>query len=226
MSLETLLTKDQLKEILNTINTVYVKPNNVSSQPPTIMPPFKKLGVLVDYDEITGSTDEKPEKTKLSQVNNITQSQTYSCVQCRRRLPTAHLLDLHIVEQHDLYFEASVERGNKPMYACYIEECVLKFQDSRERKEHCIAVHKFPANYRFDQEKVSKAVSRKKAGDDSMDVDKATPSNDITFPYVKAFSFGHHTRRTFNTRKENMNGPAKSPLLDVKEMKEALNLME
>lgn len=226
MSLQTLLTRDQLKEILNTINVVYVKPKDVNSQAPTILPPFKKLGVLVDYDEITKAEDGKPEKAKLSHLNNVTQAQSFSCIQCRRRLPTAHLLDLHIVEQHDLYFEASVERGDKPMYACYIEECALKFHNPSERKDHCIAVHKFPANYRFDQEKVGKAISRKKGADDFMDVDKVTPSNDVKFPYIKAFSFGHHTQRTFNTRKEGINSSAKSPLLDVKEMKEALNEME
>lgn len=228
MNLEAILRKDKLKEVLNNISNVYVRPQDVLSNAATILPPYKKLGVLVDYDEITDAKEDgKPGISNLSKVNNITQSQSYSCIQCRRRLPTAHLLDLHITEQHDLYFAASVERGTKPMYACYIEECTLKFYDPSARKDHCIGVHKFPANYRFDQEKVTKVRSRtKKEADDSMDVDKVNTSNEVTLPYIKAFSFGHHTQRTFNTRKQGQGAPVMSPLLDVKEMKEALNEME
>lgn len=228
MNLEAILSKDQLKEVLNNISNVYVRPQDVVSNAPTILPPHKKLGVLVDYDEITDAKEDgKPGISNLSKVNNRTQSQSYSCIQCRRRLPTAHLLDLHIAEQHDLYFAASVERGTKPMYACYIEECALRFHDPSARKDHCIGVHKFPANYRFDQEKVTKVRSRKKKeADDSMDVDKVNSSNEVTLPYIKAFSFGHHTQRTFNTRKQDQRAAELSPLLDVKEMKEALNKME
>lgn len=228
MNFDAILKKDQLKEVLNNIGNVYVRPQDVLSNGPTILPPYKKLGVLVDYDEITDDKEGgKPGKSNISKVNNVTQSQSYNCIQCRRRLPTAHLLDLHITEQHDLYFEASVERGAKPMYACYIEECAVKFHDPSARKDHCIGVHKLPANYRFDQEKVIKAKSRKKKeADDPMDVDKVNSSNEGNLPYIKAFSFGHNTQRTFNTRKQGQGATVKSPLLDVKEMKEALNEME
>ncbi|KAH8407655.1 hypothetical protein KR222_009486 [Zaprionus bogoriensis] len=226
MDSDTLLTKDQLKEILKDISTGYIKPHDAKSHTPTILQPFKKLGVLIDYDDIAEAKETgKSEKRNLPKVNNVTQSQSYSCNQCRRRLPTAHLLDLHITEQHDLYFEASVERGDRPMYSCYIEECALKFPDPEERKAHCVGVHKFPANYRFDQKHTSVKCRKVKAeADGSMEVDKTISSNEVQYPYIKAFSFGHHKQRTFNTRRER--GHNKSPLQDVQAMKEALNEME
>ncbi|KAL7737808.1 hypothetical protein ACLKA6_006194 [Drosophila palustris] len=214
-----LLTTEELKRILNGFPPTYLKPadSHIST---TDLPVFKKLGVLVDLDEIP---DAEETKSKQHKVNvNTTHSQSYNCIQCRRQLPTAHLLDLHITERHDLYFAASVERGDKPMYACYIEECESKFQGPSDRKDHCIAVHKFPANYRFDQENITKIKNRKKEADDSMDVDNVAPSKGAELPYIKAFSFGHPSQRTFNTRKERGRGRA---FLDVQEMQDALNEM-
>ncbi|KAH8391135.1 hypothetical protein KR215_007558, partial [Drosophila sulfurigaster] len=220
------LTAAQLDAILNEIPVSYVKPTDPQCST-AIRPVFRKLGVLVDMDEITDAAAEQKDKDNKQQtlgkvkVNaKTTQSQSYSCIQCRRQLPTAHLLDLHITEQHDLYFAASVERGDKPMFACYIEECTTKFQGPKERKDHCISVHKFPTNYRFDQAKAPKNKSHKqqKASDDSMEVD-----NDGQLPYIKAFSFGHLTQRTFNTRKESKNSG--KALLDVQAMKDALEEM-
>lgn len=223
MQLETttgvLLTKDELKRILNGFPVTYLKPTDPHIST-TGLPLFKKLGVLVDLDEITDAGKTKAKQPKVNA--NTTHLQSYNCIQCRRQLPTAHLLDLHITEQHDLYFAASVERGDKPMYACYIEECEMKFQGPSERKDHCIAVHKFPANYRFDQENITKIKNHKKETDNSMDVDNVAESKGAQLPYIKAFSFGHPTQRTFNTRKERGSGKA---LLDVKEMQEAINEM-
>lgn len=220
-SSELLLTKEQLQNILAKLTAGYI----TSAEPITttpILPPYKKLGVLVDFDEIV-----EAKATKVPTYKNIvnaktTQSQYYSCIQCRRQLPTAHLLDLHITEQHDLYFAASVERGDKPLYACYIEECAMKFYMPSERKDHCITLHKFPVNYRFDQEKATKPKSRKKKDADAMDVDNVPSSNEGKLPYIKAFSFGHPTQRTFNTRKERGSDKA---LNDVQAMKEALEDM-
>lgn len=40
-------------------------------------------------------------------------SHRYVCGTCHKRLPSPHLLDLHISETHDSYFEALAEK--KPM---------------------------------------------------------------------------------------------------------------
>lgn len=36
------------------------------------------------------------------------------------------------------------------MYQCYVCECDLKFNNPVERRNHCITVHKFPKNFRYD----------------------------------------------------------------------------
>ncbi|TDG44942.1 hypothetical protein AWZ03_008623 [Drosophila navojoa] len=216
------LAKDQLQKILDDLSVGFITPTE-ESKDTSILPPFKKLGVLIDLEDI------EDEETKIPIWKNVvntktTQSQYYSCIQCRRQLPTAHLLDLHITEQHDLYFAASVERGDKPHYTCYIEECPLKFFQPADRKDHCIKVHKFPANYRFDQGKTpNKAKIRTKKATNVMDVhndrDVTMDLSDERVPNIKAFSFGHPTQRTFNSRKDKA-------LIDMRAMKEALDDME
>lgn len=218
MSSATLLTKAQLQNALNSISAGFLTTAEANKTEP-ILSPFKKLGVLIDLEDI-----EEAKETKIPLYKNVntktTQTQYYSCIQCRRQLPTAHLLDLHITEQHDLYFAVSVERGDKPHYTCYIEECPLKFFLPAERKDHCIKVHKFPANYRFDQGKLAtKAKSSIRKATNAMDVNVGENMNDGKLPYIKAFSFGHPTQRTFNSRKEKA-------LLDVQAMREALDDMD
>ncbi|EDW08109.1 protein lethal(2)k10201 [Drosophila mojavensis] len=216
-----LLAKDQLQKILDNLSVGFItstEGNKIAS----ILPPFKKLGVLIDLEDIEEAEAKIPIWKNVN--TKTTQSQYYSCIQCRRQLPTPHLLDLHITEQHDLYFAASVERGDKPHYTCYIEECPLKFFQPADRKDHCIKVHKFPANYRFDQGKApNKAKSCTKKATNAMDVDKdvnmAADLSNEKLPYIKAFSFGHPTQRTFNSRKDKA-------LLDVRAMKEALDDMD
>ncbi|XP_017003206.1 protein lethal(2)k10201 [Drosophila takahashii] len=203
-----LLTREQIINVLSETPAGFIKPTD---PPSPGLPPFKKLGVLVEIDDIVGD--------KSLKINdNRDKEQSYSCAECRRMLPTAHLLDLHITEQHDFYFAASVDRGDKPMFSCFLEECTIKFQTPRQRKDHCIIVHKFPANYRFDQGK-DKAKEKRKPN--AMDVDEVVvPAETKSLPYIKAFSFGHQTHRTFYMRKEHKTGET---LDNVQSMKDAIN---
>ncbi|EDW72325.1 uncharacterized protein Dwil_GK20776 [Drosophila willistoni] len=204
------LKKEQLIKLLEEMPSGYIKP----TFPPSPQPPaYKKMGVLIDIAEIVDASF-KPSKPSN---NNYSTSKSYICSECKRILPTAHLLDLHITEQHDFYFAASVERGNRPMYSCYLEECTLKFTTVKERKDHCITEHKFPANYRFDQGKgKGKRKGKASTSDLSMDTDEiATACHTI-----KAFTFGHHNQRAFNTRPPKSNGKG---LEDVQDIKEALD---
>ncbi|XP_034652795.1 protein lethal(2)k10201 [Drosophila subobscura] len=171
---------------------------------------------------MTLSTPKEATANRSSNNNNyINSTQSYLCAECRRTLPTAHLLDLHIAEQHDFYFAASVERGDKPMFACYLEECGSKFHTPRQRKDHCITAHKFPVNYRFDQDHGNGhgKSKHKKSDESSMEVDELSAAGRKSVPYIKAFCFGHNTMRTFNTRKERQSGDT---LEDVQDMKNAL----
>ncbi|XP_030387002.1 protein lethal(2)k10201 [Scaptodrosophila lebanonensis] len=219
-----LLTKDQLSKILHEIPAGYIKPTDpllVATMPP--LPPYQKLGVLVERDDIVDAGQSTISSQSCNKNIPTSVTQSYTCAECKRTLPTAHLLDLHITEQHDTYFAASVERGDKPMFSCYLEECTFKMHTAKERKDHCITVHKFPPNYRFDQSK-SKAYHEKSRNEASMDVDELAGPTHNKIPYIKAFSFGHYTQRTFNTRRERRE-PG-TTLLDVQDMKDALEDMD
>lgn len=115
----------------------------------------------------------------------------YVCIECKKSLPNPRLLDIHIQEIHDSFFQ--VLSMKKPMviinyyiyyilfllkylkifaffqYQCYVSECDLKFNNSLERKDHCINVHKFPKNFRFDN--TSHCIKNKSK--DKMDIDES-----------------------------------------------------
>ncbi|XP_068145340.1 protein lethal(2)k10201 [Drosophila tropicalis] len=208
------LNKEELIKLLQAMPSGYIKP---TFPPSPQTPVYKKMGVLIDIAEMVDASF-KPSKPN----NNYSTSKSFICSECKRILPTAHLLDLHITEQHDFYFAASVERGNRPMYSCYLEECVLKFTTVKERKDHCITEHKFPSNYRFDQGKGKKKcksfTSKPSTTFSAISMDANEPAQ--TCHTIKAFTFGHHNQRAFNTRLAKSNGKG---LEDVRDIKEALD---
>jgi len=108
----------------------------------------------------------------------------YVCGTCRKRLPSLHLLDLHVSETHDSYFAALAER--KPMYQCFVEDCGTKYLTTKERHSHCIEVHKFPSNFRYD-------VDKRKKKADTPDATKS--SKPLSVP--KFTSFGQGVTRGF-----------------------------
>ena len=62
---------------------------------------FERLGISVDLEVDSSSTDD----------NN--QVQLYACSVCKKKLISAHLLDLHVAENHDSYFD--LQKDKKPM---------------------------------------------------------------------------------------------------------------
>uniref|UniRef100_A0A4X2KWQ1 C2H2-type domain-containing protein n=1 Tax=Vombatus ursinus TaxID=29139 RepID=A0A4X2KWQ1_VOMUR len=74
---------------------------------------------------------------------------THVCSVCRRSFPSAHLLDVHILEWHDSLFQLLAERQS--MHRCLVEGCPDRFRGSRERKEHLVRAHRYPPDFRFDQ---------------------------------------------------------------------------
>nr|CAD7460253.1 unnamed protein product [Timema tahoe] len=111
----------------------------------------------------------------------------YLCVECKKCLPSPHLLDLHVAECHDSFFQTLAER--KPMhhqsrpqqqsyflitflhldkyskyeYQCYVETCESKFSNTDERRKHCIEIHNYPADFRFDRVPKSKKPKMRKS---------------------------------------------------------------
>ncbi|KFP25309.1 Zinc finger protein 511, partial [Colius striatus] len=43
-------------------------------------------------------------------------------------------------------------------YKCLVEGCVEKFRSSKDRKDHLVTVHLYPADFRFDRPKKVKSV--------------------------------------------------------------------
>ncbi|XP_057386456.1 zinc finger protein 511 isoform X2 [Balaenoptera acutorostrata] len=76
------------------------------------------------------------------------------CSFCKRAFPSGHLLDTHILEWHDSLFQILAERQD--MYQCLVEGCTEKFRTSRDRKEHLVMRHLYPADFRFDKPRRSR----------------------------------------------------------------------
>ncbi|XP_071604963.1 zinc finger protein 511 isoform X2 [Heliangelus exortis] len=78
------------------------------------------------------------------------------CSYCKRSFPSGHLLDIHILEWHDSLFQIMAEKQN--MYKCLVEGCTEKFKSSKDRKDHLVTIHLYPANFRFDKPKKVKRI--------------------------------------------------------------------
>ncbi|XP_068664940.1 uncharacterized protein [Aristolochia californica] len=71
-----------------------------------------------------------------------------SCSVCFRVYPTSRLLSIHISEAHDSFFQAKAARGFA-MYECLVEGCGAKLKTYKNRQQHLIDKHKFPASFEF-----------------------------------------------------------------------------
>ncbi|KAL9922448.1 zinc finger protein 511 lethal (2) k10201 [Glossina fuscipes fuscipes] len=129
----------------------------------------------------------------------------FICRECKKSLPTEHLLDLHICEVHDFFFAARVTRGDS-VYLCFLEECKEKFRNPTQRKEHCIKDHKFPGNFRFNQTSVLKTMSRHPKmhahSDSTCQIEEGEEQRKNY--NVKTFSFGQQKKKTFHLQKQNI----------------------
>ncbi|XP_044070637.1 zinc finger protein 511 [Siniperca chuatsi] len=93
------------------------------------------------------------------------------CCSCRRSLPSARLLDIHIQEWHDSLFTILAQRQD--MYQCLVEGCGQKFRTSKHRKDHLIRIHKYPPDFRFDKtrkERGNRETKRPQQNDTAMEV--------------------------------------------------------
>lgn len=93
------------------------------------------------------------------------------CCSCRRSLPSARLLDIHIQEWHDSLFTILAQRQD--MYQCLVEGCGQKFRTSKHRKDHLIRIHKYPPDFRFDKTKKdigTRGAKRQQQKDTAMEV--------------------------------------------------------
>ena len=87
------------------------------------------------------------------------ESHIFQCFECFTILPTAKLLDLHLEEAHDSFFAAAVERG-KAKFSCLV--CDEAFDSIQNRKNHLVAIHRYPKWFRFVPEAHDDALDKKK----------------------------------------------------------------
>ncbi|GCC37652.1 hypothetical protein chiPu_0016157 [Chiloscyllium punctatum] len=86
------------------------------------------------------------------------------CSSCKRSFPSSHLLDIHILEWHDSFFQILAAKQN--MYLCLVESCTEKFKAFSDRKKHMIKVHGYPSDFRFDKPKKPKCNQKNQSSHD------------------------------------------------------------
>lgn len=237
-----MLKSSQIEDLLRNIPEGFLKPDNgfFLSSNTNLLRPYKKLGAINSVD-IERNFEESPielssasSKTIYCNVLNCNlvfdnaasytthynSMHRFICQECRKTLPTEHLLDLHISEKHDSYFLARIERGER-LFKCYVEECNHLFLNSAERKEHCVSQHKFPSNFRFDQIAAPKKLAKHKS-ENTMELDDNQPSKEIS---LKNFSFGHQREKTFQLKSSSAKTKSDSgeALGNLNSLKDALD---
>uniref|UniRef100_A0A2M4AWS3 Putative alpha-snap protein n=1 Tax=Anopheles triannulatus TaxID=58253 RepID=A0A2M4AWS3_9DIPT len=177
--------------------------------------PFVKLGVLSQVPTEPDDTDKDVEiscnvpdcsffcQSVVNYEAHYNAQHRYTCGECKKTLPNAHLLDLHLSETHDSYFAALLQAGKGPMYACFLEECKYRSKDVVERRDHCIREHKFPHNFRFDKQSLShRLIAKSPELDSKIDEEEAAAPDSVAAPRCrKNFVFGHSRQRTFKACK-------------------------
>ncbi|XP_075166480.1 zinc finger protein 511 lethal (2) k10201 [Haematobia irritans] len=226
-----MLSLSQIEDLLTNIPSGFLKPDDTFFASSNTMQ-YKKLGSI--------SSCEPEKKTEeISSSNNIycnvmnctlvfdnvaayklhyNRMHRFTCQECKKSgFPTEHLLDIHIIETHDTYFKARLDRGES-LYKCYVEECIEIFLSPEERRKHCIEEHKFPANYRFDQAKNIMLPSKE---DNRMEIDNCGINSKETL--LKNFSFGHQQERTFLLK--NVKQQSGKTFADLNSLKRELDSM-
>lgn len=72
----------------------------------------------------------------------------FECKVCHKNMPNPYLLDAHIEETHDSYFQSMLDR-NEAVYKCLVQCCSERFSSDEERYRHLVANHGYPSWFRF-----------------------------------------------------------------------------
>ncbi|XP_013118617.1 protein lethal(2)k10201 [Stomoxys calcitrans] len=240
----------QIEELFKRIPSGYLKPDDTffSSTNRKQFQPFKKLGAISSAqieEDVTDTVKDASSSIYCNVMNcnlefdnaaayklHYNRMHRFTCQECKKcGFPTEHLLDLHICETHDAYFQARLERGER-LYKCYVEECLEVFLNPDERKKHCIEQHKFPANFRFEHiphkhnGAVLKNLEKEQSDDNPMELDNQDKkcqqsSKEVSF---KSFSFGHQ-ERTFQLKGGHHKQDPGKALENLDSLKDALSSM-
>jgi hypothetical protein len=85
----------------------------------------------------------------------------HQCATCYEVFSTSHLLELHLQEVHDSYFQALLEK-QQASYECLVQSCPLKFSTPDQRLEHLQRHHGYPKWFRFHPVKTRNKLLKKK----------------------------------------------------------------
>ena len=100
-------------------------------------------------------------------------------------------------------------------FSCYLEECKHMSASPEERKDHCIKVHKFPHDFRFDKVTNHKKSSSKERMDTTEEVNvNSKPS--VVKPKLTHFHFGHKSQKAF-VKSHKKTNPLETMNVDMKE---------
>lgn len=140
------------------------------------------------------------------------------CNECKKSFPSYNLLDIHIQERHDTYFDTAKDR-NIPVFNCFVDGCDIKFSTLDMRNEHAIKAHNYPPNFKFQNLKTQKVDEKMDASssEEHRPVSSSKPHHRKPVPYN--ICFGRGSPRTFARKKKS-----KSPRdITMKELADALN---
>ncbi|XP_074633043.1 zinc finger protein 511-like isoform X2 [Acropora palmata] len=130
----------------------------------------------------------------------------HCCQNCQRSFPSTHLLEIHVLENHDTLFGMLASRKN--LYRCLVESCPDRFSSDNERKDHLVSFHKYPADFRFNrptrqQRKIRVSCCEVEQMDTSMiqsaEPVTVTPKNPPKQRLPKTICFGRGSTKTFQS---------------------------
>lgn len=144
----------------------------------------------------------------------------YCCQKCQRSFPSTHLLEIHVLENHDTLFNMIAVRKN--LYRCLVESCPDRFSSDEERKDHLVSFHKYPSDFRFNrpsrQQRKNKSMHSSGEAMDTSDIPQEPASLTNATPkqrLPKTICFGRGSSRTFQ-KNVSKNSKKKSKKKDDK----------
>mmetsp|Transcript_8605 Transcript_8605/g.16255 ORF Transcript_8605/g.16255 Transcript_8605/m.16255 type:complete len:347 (-) Transcript_8605:297-1337(-) len=83
-----------------------------------------------------------------AQEEHYEKNHIHQCRECNCIFSHEHLLDLHLQETHDAYYQ-SLLQYNKATYSCLVQTCPETFDTPQQRFHHLQTVHGYPKWFRF-----------------------------------------------------------------------------
>ncbi|GFH44597.1 hypothetical protein CTEN210_01071 [Chaetoceros tenuissimus] len=139
----------------------FYKGNDISYQDEDVIVSYIETRHIEDPDSLEMNPNEKEEifyccaphchqgfGTIYECEEHYIDQHNHECRFCKRVFPNESLLDLHIQERHDTYFQTAVS-CNKAKFHCLITDCQEQFTKEEDRILHLQCVHGYPKWFRF-----------------------------------------------------------------------------